>query len=376
MPAARLSMRKLAALAALALLALGARSAAAQSVADQLATAKEAYAKSNVELAKNIFATIIASRQQVTPEQRVTAYKYLGAYWALQSSPGARDSANSFFLAAIDYDPFTDLDRNIFAADEQAAFARARASIFRVGVAPVEPKALDPTSTKPDSSRYTFRIVSTRGARMTVSVVSIADQNRKEILATMGNSDGVRDVVWNGLINNQRADTGLYRVQVEAVDNAKGGSTPVIEQQQFRIDHFVAQLEDTLPSFRDVNFGGTDTLRSRYSSAKPYIDGAKGAFVASLAAAIPYIVISQTQRKAMTGRDTHLGIGISLGAIAGTGAAWYATVHRDDARAARENERRRNAREAFNAGVRARNRARLDKTILIIRPLSSAGIAG
>jgi hypothetical protein len=363
-------------LVAVALLALGARPAAAQSVADPLATAKEAYAKSNVELAKNIFATIIASRQQVTPEQRVTAYKYLGAYWALQSSPGARDSANSFFLAALDFDPFTDLDRTIFAADEQAAFARARAGIFRVGVQPVEPRALDPTSARPDSSRYTFRVVSTRGARMTVSVVGITDPNKKEILATMGNSDGVRDVIWNGLINNQRADTGLYQIQLEAVDNARPGSTPVVEQQRFRIDHFVAQLEDTLPAFRDVNFGGTDTLRSRYSSAKPYTDGAKGAFVASLAAAIPYIVISSTQRKSMSGASTHLGIGISLGAIAGTGAAWYATVHRDDSRAARENERRRNARAAFNAGVRARNRARLDKTILIIRPLSSAGIAG
>lgn len=361
-------------LAALALLALGTRSAVAQSVADQLATAKEAYAKSNVELAKNIFATIIASRQQVTPEQRVTAYKYLGAYWALQSSPGARDSANSFFLAALDFDPFTDLDRTIFATDELSAFNRARAGIFRVGVQPVEAKALDPTSTKPDSSRYTFRVVSTRGARMTVSVVSIADPNKKEILATMGNSDGVRDVVWNGLINNQLADTGLYRVQLDAVDNTKGGSTT--EQQQFRIDHFVAQLEDTLPAFKDVNFGGTDTLRSRYSAGKPYTDGAKGAFVAALAAALPALAFTYTQRKEMSSWSSHFGVGISLGAIAGTGAAWYATAHRDDAMAVKENERRRNARAAFNAGVRARNRARLDKTILIIRPLSSAGIAG
>src|SRR4051812_37854988 len=125
------------------LLAVAARPAAGQ-VAEQLKSAEEAYKKSNTERAKDLFATIIASRQQVTQEQRVTAYKYLGAYWALQSTPGATDSAKNFFLAAIDFDPFTDLDRTIFAADELAAFARARAAVFKTGVQPVEPKALDP----------------------------------------------------------------------------------------------------------------------------------------------------------------------------------------------------------------------------------------
>ena len=360
--------------ASLALLLAAAMPATAQqSVAEQLELAKEAYEKSNTELAKNLFATIIASRQQVTPEQRVTAYKYLGAYWALQSSPGARDSANSFFLAAIDYDPFTDLDRKIFAADEQSAFARARAAIFKVGIQPVEPKAIDPTSANPDSSRYTFRIVSTRAARMTVTIVNLADPSKQEVMPTIGNGEGVRDVVWNGLVNNVRADTGLYELKLEADDNVRQG-TRVTERQRFRIDHVHAKLEDTLPSFRDVNLGGTDTLRSRYSSAKPYGEGARGLFIASIAVAIPFIAVSQ--RQDMSQWKSHLGLGVALGVVGGIGGYTYANKHRDDARAVAENTRRRDERARFNAGVVSRNRARLDKTILIIKPLTSAGITG
>jgi hypothetical protein len=360
------------------LLAVAVRPAAGQSsVAEQLKNAEEAYKKSNTERAKDLFATIIASRQQVTQEQRVTAYKYLGAYWSLQSSPGAQDSAKSFFLAAIDFDPFTDLDRTIFAADELAAFARARAAAFKIGVQPVEPKALDPTSTKPDSSRYTFRVVSTRPARMTATIVRLNDAtNTQEQIASMGNSDGVREVVWNGLVNNVRADTGIYEFRLDAVDSRPGGAAATTtERQRFRIDHVHARLEDTLPAFRDVNLGGVDTLRSRYSSGRPYTDGAKGAFVAALAGGLPFIAFSG-QRDNMSSWKSHVIMGVGLGAVAGFGAGWYATSHRDDARAVAENARRRNERAKFNAAVVARNRARIDKTILIIRPLTSAGITG
>lgn len=354
-------------LLAIALLALAARPAAGQ-VADDLRRAIAEYEKTNVEQAKQIFATILASRQVVTTEQRVTAYKYLGAYWALSSLPGARDSANSFFVAAIDYDPFTNLDPNVFAPDEVNAFARARRAIFRVGIQPPEPKALYPT-TNADSSTYTFQIVSTRPARMTATIVKLGTQNVEEVVATM-NSEGVRPVIWNGLVNNQRADTGLYEFRLDATDAERSGTTPVTERQRFRVDHLHARLEDSIPPFRDVLQGFTDTLRSRYSGARPWKDGAKGAVIASLAGALPFIAMSQY--KNMSGWQSHFGIGIALGAVAGGGAAMYATSHRDDARAVAENARRRQLRAQFNAGVAARNADRLQKTILIIRPLTSA----
>jgi hypothetical protein len=365
-------IRKLLALSCL--VAALAPAAGAQTIDLDLAKAQDAYEKSNVELAKQIFTTIIASRQQVTAAQKVVAYKYLGAYWALQSITGARDSANSFFIAALDYDPFTTLDVAKFAADEQAAFGRAKSLLFKVGVRPLASKALDPTSAIPDSSRYTFTLVTTHDASLTVEIVSLTDPNRKEPLANIGVNNGQRDITWNGLINTQRADTGLYEFRVTATSRILAGARPVVESQKFRVDHFHAPLEDTLPSFRDVALGGVDTLKSRYSGGRPYTDGAKGAFIAALAFGLPRIVLSQ--RDNMSGWASHMGIGVSLGAIAGTGAAWYATSHRDDGRAAAENARRRNLRAQFNAGVMARNRARLDKTILIIRPLSAAGISG
>jgi hypothetical protein len=358
-------------LAQIALLLLAAQGAGAQqSIPELMRQGMEAYERSNAEAAKNYFATIIASRQQVTIDQRVTAYKYLGAYWALQSSPGAADSATQFFLAAIDYDPFTDLDRRIFAADEQRAFANARAAIFKVAVAPVEPKAIDPTSTNPDSSRYTFRIVSTRSARWTASIVSLIDPNKQEVIGTMGNSDGLRDVVWNGLINNARADTGLYEFRLQAEDNRRQGS-PIIERQRFRIEHVHAELEDSLPPFGDVKLGATDTLQSRYSDFKPYGEGGRGLFIATVAGALPVLALSQ--RKNMSQWGSHFGVGVALGIVGGIGGYTYATQHRADARAVAENARRRDERARFNAGVVARNRARLDKTMLIIRPLTSAG---
>jgi hypothetical protein len=351
---------------------LSASSAAAQtSVADQLARAIDAYRTSRVEEAKTAFASIIASRQQVTNEQRVTAYKYLGAYWALQSSPGARDSATSFFLAAIDLDPFVELDRNIFAADEQNAFAIAKRATPKIGIAPIEPKSLDPSN--PDSARYIFRIVSTRQARLTATIAKLNDPaNTQEVIATIGQGEGVRDIPWNGLINNARADSGLYEFRLEAEDAARAG-TVTRERQRFLVQHVTARLEDTIPSFRDVNLGGTDTLRSRHSSARPYGEGARGAFIAMVAGAVPLVVLSQ--RKNMSQWGSHLGVGIALGAIGGIGGYTYASRNLDDARAVAENARRRDARAKFNAEVVARNRARMDKTILVIRPLT-AGLGG
>ncbi|MEO5568623.1 MAG: hypothetical protein ABIR92_09030, partial [Gemmatimonadaceae bacterium] len=182
---------------------------------------------------------------------------------------------------------------------------------------------------------------------------------------------GIREFQWNGLINSQRADTGLYEFVITATDNLIRTNPPAVETQRFRVEHAHSPLEDTLPDFRNVTGGGTDTLRSRYSRALPYTDAAKGLFLGSVAGALPFVAFNN--RKAMSGWSSHWGVGISLGAIAGIGAATYATSHRDDANAARENARRRNLRAQFNADVIARNKARLDMTILVIRPLTSAG---
>ena len=353
----------------LALFASAVSSASAQTIAEQLATAKDAYKNNNFEQAKALFASIIVSNRAVSTDQKVTAYTYLGAYWASQPQAGARDSAKNYFLSALDYDAFAVLDPTLFSAEELGAFALASASTFRIGVKPVQPKAIEP------GGIYNFRIVATRTARVVVTITKLNTNNPvEEQIFQNGSVEGQREVPWGGLINNQRADTGIYELKLAAYDLKGNATVPVNETQRFRIEHVFEKLEDSLPPFKDVNQGGTDTLRSRYSAFKPFTDGGKGILVGLAAAGLPLVASIPTDNMSRWG--SHYGIGISIGTLAGFGAGYYAMKHRDDSRAARENERRKRERAQFNAGVKARNDARLNKTILIIKPLTSAGITG
>lgn len=340
-----------------------------QTVAQDVIRGQQAYEQSNYELARQIFSTIVASKQQVRTEDKVTAYKYLGGYWALQNTPKAQDSASSYFIAALDYDAFTDLDLARFAVDEQNAFSRAKRSIFKVGIKPIAPKALNPLADSTGGRVYIFKIVSTHSARLSPELVKLSDPTKKETFPAINNTDGVvRDVVWDGLINTVRADTGIYEFRVTAIDNLPPTQT-VIETQKFRIEHVHAPLEETLPEF-----GAADTLVSMHPGSVPIKDGLKGVLVGALAAALPSIALSQ--RAYMSGWSSHRGIGIMLGVSSGAIAGWYGTNHRADRQAVAENVRRRQLRAQFNAGVIARNRARIDKTILVIRPLSNASVGG
>ena len=338
---------------------------AQQAVEADLKRAKDMYAASNVEGARSIFAGILVSKSQVTTEQKVTAYEYLGGYWALQNKP---DSASSYFIAALDYDPFATLDPKDFAPDEQSAFARAKTRIFKIGIKPVGWQVLDPLSADPAKRVYVFKVVSTHSASLNIELINLRDSTQgRETFPTISQNESARDIPWNGLINTLRADSGLYEFRVKGTDRLNPGNPPITETHKFKIEHVFAPLEDTLPSFVDVKTGGTDTLTSRHSGFVPVLDGTKGIFVAGFAASFPFIML--TQKAQMPGYTSHLGAGVALGLVSGLTAAWWGASHRDDAAAVAENARRRQARGDYNAGVRARNKDRIDKTILIIRPV-------
>jgi hypothetical protein len=342
-------------------------------VKDVLADAKTAYQASNFEQARQLLNTVLNTKQQVTAQQKVTAYTYLGAYWALQGSTGApRDSALSYFIAAIDIDPFTTLDPAIFFSDEQAAFAYAQSQKFRVGMDPMHAQNLNPNPLIRDTVRtsYSIRAVTTQQATISPRIQLVANPNYSEPLPQINNK-GVTNIQWNGLVNGQRADTGVYEFVVAAVSSSGNGRDSV--KQRFRIEYVHAPLEDTLPSFQDAARNGTDTLVSVRAGTVPYTNGLKGVFAGLVAGGLPFITFSD--RSNMSSWTSHVALGALVGFGAGAVAGFYANNHRVDSKAAAENKRRVDLRTSFNAGVRARNQARLDRTILVIRPLtvSSAG---
>src|SRR5437868_3902431 len=157
--------RRLAALLALLLvLFLAGAPAVAQEVTQQkLDRAVQLYADLNVEAARPILLEILSPtyQQKFTTEQKVTALKYLGASYAVLDKP---DSSITFFLAALDYDPFTDLDPSKFTATELAAFNQAKARIFKVAIKPVAARVVDPNA---DSTAYPFRFITTHSGHLT-----------------------------------------------------------------------------------------------------------------------------------------------------------------------------------------------------------------
>src|SRR5438105_6855815 len=105
----------------------------AQSTQDQIDRAITLYEAFQVEQARPLLLAVISPTwvQQVSSAQKAVALKYLGASYAVLASP---DTATNYFMGALDFDPFTDLDPSKFAASELDAFNKAKAQLFKVAV--------------------------------------------------------------------------------------------------------------------------------------------------------------------------------------------------------------------------------------------------
>src|SRR5262245_32592177 len=149
-----------------ALLALAPATVSAQTTADLLAQGIKAYEAFNVEGARPIFAQIVSPSyiNPVSLDQKVTAYKYLGASFAVLTQT---DSAVRYFTAALDFDPFTDLDPVKFSPGELGPFGVAKTGLFKVGLRPVKEKVVNPRA---DSTFYQFIIVTTHRANVQVTL--------------------------------------------------------------------------------------------------------------------------------------------------------------------------------------------------------------
>jgi hypothetical protein len=323
---------------------------AQQSTRDQLTRAIAMYNAFNIEGARPILLNIISPSYllQVKPEERVTALKYLGASYAILDK---RDSAVTFFSAALDFDPFTDLDPREFSASELGAFSEAKQRIFKVALRPIVARIIDST--------YSFRLISTQRANLTVTIIDLRDTTRQEVLFQAENN-GSREVPWRGLMRSgRRAEAGTYELRVEGRSVAGGGAGGLtVDRQLFRIEHVYEPLEDTLRAFAP-----NELLIQEYAAMSPWYDLIKGATLATAAVALPLIALNRDVRW-----TTHAATASTVG-VASAGIAFsYRRKNRKIPANVAENERRRQQRNDYNGRVRARNETRLAATILLICP--------
>ncbi len=278
------------------------------STAELLGQAHEFYERLEVERALPLLRQIVSPNWpfEVTREQRVEAYKYLGACLTVA---GKRDSAVLYFRAAIERDPFTELDPNLFTPAQLATFGEAQRRTFAVAVRPVEPARVDPRT-----ARVTFTIVATHAALVDVKLSAVgAGQPRSLFQNTM---DGVREITWDGLLADRRlAPPGRYALAVAGRSRLTGTSDSA--RVYFDLRHEVADL------------GGSER---------------GGADVVAVTAAVTGVVAFLVGRR--------------HGAIPQNIVA---------------NARRRAERDSANASVRGRNADRIAATVLLVSPAAGEG---
>jgi len=357
-------MRRLGGFALLALLPFA---ASAQGGATEILVSKGKglYEAFQVDQARTIFQQIVSPSylNPVTLDQRVTALKYLGASYAVL---GNADSARIFFVAALDNDPFTDLGEE-FSASELGPFLAAKREVFHVGIRPPEPAVVNP---RVESTAYRFFLVTTHNANLTVELLRLPDSTQREVVFS-GPSNGLKEVRWDGLMRSlggRLADSANYKLNVTGTSTipraASAGAPPKETQTQFlRIEHSYEPLEDSLPPL-----DATMRLTEQISTISPWMDLAKGVVFGGLAYGFAAIAFTA----ANVAWQTH-AITAAVAIVGGGFGSWFFRSRNRSITAAQiENRRREDLRTAFNAGVKARNDARIARTVLVITPLTAS----
>jgi hypothetical protein len=290
----------------------------------------------------------------VSLDQRVKAYKYLGAAHAIL---GRRDSASVYFRAAIERDPFTDLDAQTFTPAERDAFAEARQHVYKVAV-----KSIVRTRIDPRIEHMVFVVLSTHDGFLHVDLHDPTG-GISPILAS--ENDGVREVAWDGVLADGRlAMGGRYELVVRGESRLNPGRTDST-RLYFDVEIDRPALEDTLPALTRE-----DLLPERYPRSSSAVELAKGIGIALTALAVPAIIGGKTLGAGARG----MGIGMAVVGI-GIGTAGFAYREQHDAIAPNiaENARRRAERAAANAEIERRNGEKIAQTGLVISPAAGVG---
>ncbi len=341
--------RRLVAYAVLAFAPLSSLSAQGTTGA-MLDSATSLHLMGEIERSLPILQSIVSpsSPYEVTRGQRVEAYKYMGAAFAVT---GRRDSSLTFFRAALERDPFVDLDPNVFTPIEIGTFAEARRTSFAVGVRSAS--LLD--TLVPGGGTLGFTVVSTHAAAVR-AVLQPTTGGASAVLLD-ARTDGIREVSWDGLVGaGDLAPPGRYELVITGTSELLGRQDSA--RVYLEIAHDRESLEDTLPALR-----ADELLPEERAAGAGALEILKGVTVGSVAILIPTVVASK-----------QLGTGVTAvaGGMAGVGIAAGMTsfvVHqrnRSIPTNIQANQERRTERARTNAVITARNAERVRATRLVI----------
>lgn len=321
--------------------------------AELLQQARQLYERLEIERALPILRQVVSPEWplEVTTAQRVEAYKYLGAALALR---GQRDSAVLYFRAALERDPFADLDPAQFTPAQAAAFAAARRLTFSVGARPIPEARIDPRM-----GRLTVTVVTTHAATLRATMRALGGSDY--VVLYDGPNDGVREIGWNGLISDGRlAPPGRYDLSLVGRSQIRAQADSLRVYLDLRYE--VESLEDTLQAL-----GPGELLPERHSESVAGRDLLKGLGVALGALAVGGLLADDRLGTGSEGR-------VMAGAATATGVAafFYRRAHRENPQNVARNATRRVARDSANALIRRRNADRIARTLLLITPATGS----
>lgn len=352
----RRALPALAALLALLVLGTPIRAGAQASTAAALDEAIGFYQDLQVERALALLRRIVSpsSPFEVSRAQRVQAYTYLGASLAIL---GERDSALVYFRAALERDPFVDLDPTVFTATERDAFAEARLGLFVVGLRPLVGERIDPAR-----EAFTFTVVTTHEGSLAVS--ARPSDGSDPIPIASGEGEGARELRWRGLRSDGRlASPGRYTLVVEGTSYLSGRSDSVVAF--FDLVHDRPALEDTLPAL-----GEDDLLPERHRRSAPARALGRGLGIAAGALLLGRVVGNPSLGEGQRG----FAYGVAGAAtIAGIAASLHRQRHPELPENIAENRRRIAARARANEEIAVRNDARIAATKLVVIPAAGVG---
>jgi len=334
-----------------------ATSLAAQSrSADVLQQATQFYERLDVEHALTLLRQIVSPNwgSDVSATQRVEAYKYLGACLALTGKP---DSAVVYFRAAVERDPFAELDPNRFTPAQVRLFGEARRRTFAVAVRPIRSERIDPRT-----AHLSFTVVSTHAAALQAELRAASGSSRVALFS--GGSEGLREIRWDGL----QADGRLAPPGRAAF--VRTGRSQLLARSDsarvfFDLGHEMAPLEDTLP-----NLAADSLLPERRPTSGATDDLIKGLVVAGAAAFIAGVLPNRELGGGMRG-----GAAVIAGAATVSGVVAFVVGRRHGGipENIAANDRRRAERAAHNAAIQSRNAAKVAGTILVVSPAAGTG---